>query len=77
MKELERLRWRCRRGLLELDILLARFLDRFGSELDGPKMHAFDKLLLMTDNELLDLILDRQPCTDPEVRPVLSLLQNS
>jgi len=77
MKELERLRWRCRRGLLELDILLARFLDKFGEGLDGANLRAFDKLLTMTDNELLDLILNRQPCTDPEVRPLLALLQDS
>jgi antitoxin CptB len=77
MKELERLRWRCRRGLLELDILLARFLDRHGSTLHGEDLKAFDKLLLLTDNELLDQILNRQPCTDPEVRAVLSLLQDS
>ena len=76
-KELERLRWRCRRGLLELDILLARFLDRHGDRLDADLMRAFDRLLLMTDNELLDLILERQPSTDPEVRPVLDLIQNS
>ena len=34
MSEVDRIRWHCRRGLLELDIVLARFLDRHLDDLD-------------------------------------------
>jgi antitoxin CptB len=48
-----RLRWRCRRGLLELDLLLARFLDRGYECLDRGQRAAFERLLTVDDNTLL------------------------
>jgi antitoxin CptB len=59
MAERDRIRWRCRRGLLELDIVLGRFLE---SELDtlGPdEQDAFKALLELSDNDLWDLVAAR------------------
>ena len=56
MKELERVRWRCRRGMLELDIVLGRFVERYYEELDAAGREAFDALLDMPDAELWDII---------------------
>ncbi len=54
-----RLRWRSRRGLLENDIVLTRFLDKELDRMTEDDVDGFDQLLEQTDNELLDLILAR------------------
>jgi antitoxin CptB len=54
-----RLRWRARRGLLENDLVLGRFFERYEHELDDDDVAGLDQLLDVTDNELLDLILAR------------------
>jgi antitoxin CptB len=54
-----RLRWRSRRGLLENDIVLTRFLDRYEADLSDDDVLGLHQLLDQTDNELLDLILGR------------------
>ena len=58
-----RLRWRARRGLLENDLVLTRFLDRHEAGLSDDDVAGLDVLLDLSDNELLDLILAR---TEPE-----------
>jgi antitoxin CptB len=58
--ERRRLRWRARRGLLENDLLLTRFLDRHEHELDERQLAALGRLLELTDNDLLDLLLARR-----------------
>ncbi|MEO6975671.1 MAG: succinate dehydrogenase assembly factor 2 [Gallionella sp.] len=59
MKNLERIRWRSRRGLLELDIVLTRFIDRHYAQLDVAGQRAFEELLDMPDNPLWDMIVGR------------------
>jgi antitoxin CptB len=74
-----RLRWRARRGLLENDLLLTRFLDRHEAELTDGEVAGLDRLLDLTDNDLLDLILERREpggdLEDPEARRVLQRLR--
>jgi antitoxin CptB len=65
MGDLDRVRWRCRRGLLELDLVLAAFLDRGYGRLDAGERRLFDELLERPDNDLLDLALGRR---EPEAR---------
>jgi antitoxin CptB len=65
MGDLDRVRWRCRRGLLELDLVLAAFLDRGYGRLDAGQRRLFDELLERPDNDLLDLALGRR---EPEAR---------
>ena len=62
-RRLARLRWRCRRGLLENDLVLARFLDRHGGLLTDEDIENLDALLDMTDMALWDVIAGR---TEPE-----------
>jgi antitoxin CptB len=70
------LRWRARRGLLENDLLIGRFLDRQGAQLDAADADALARLLDLPDNELLDLLLGRWQAAgeleDPAVRDMLS-----
>ena len=56
---MRRMRWRCRRGLLELDIVLGRFVERHYAGLDEAGRQAFDVLLDMPDNPLWDMIAGR------------------
>lgn len=73
MKELERVRWRCRRGLLELDIVLQRFMDEHYAQLDEAGLRQFDTLLNLPDNDLWEMIALRKE--DRSLQPVLHLLQ--
>ncbi len=70
-REHERLRWHCRRGLLELDILLGRFLDKELAQLSKQDANLFDELLRLQDNDLLDVILGKQALQDPKLLPML------
>ena len=55
-----RLRWRARRGLLENDLILSRFLDAHESALNDDEVDALTRLLDLSDNTLMDLILARK-----------------
>ncbi len=77
MKELERARWRCRRGLLELDIILQRFMDQHYAQLDENELWQFEMLLSQSDNDLWDMIAARKTLADDRLQTVLKLLQNS
>ncbi len=76
-----RLRWRARRGLLENDLVLTRFLDRFELDLSDGEVGALTLLLEQSDNELMDLILARiepaGPLDTPEVRRVVERLRSA
>ncbi|HEX5639411.1 MAG TPA: succinate dehydrogenase assembly factor 2 [Burkholderiaceae bacterium] len=61
--ERRRLRWRARRGMLENDLIISRFLDREGDVLDITEILALEALLDLPDNELIDLLLARK---DPQ-----------
>ena len=63
-----RLRWRARRGLLENDLLLTRFLDAYEMTLTDEEVDAFSRLMALPDNELMDLLLQKkEPETGSEV----------
>ena len=73
--EFNRLRWRCRRGMLENDLILARFLDARGSAMSAEDVAALDRLLDLPDGELWDLIAGRAETADAELRPVVAALR--
>ena len=76
-----RLRWRSRRGLLENDLILTRFLDAHEIELTDDEVDALTRLLELSDNELLDLLLGRTEPADllalPNVSALLSRLRQA
>ena len=76
---LRRLSWRARRGLLENDLIFERFFIRHGASLDEEAVAGLDRLLDLTDNELLDLMLERSELSDEidsaAVRRVLAMLR--
>ena len=76
---LSRLKWRCRRGLLENDLFIERFFRTHGESLTPRQARGLERLTELADNDLLDLLLARsepQGDTDcPEAREVLALLR--
>ncbi|WP_439114439.1 succinate dehydrogenase assembly factor 2 [Hydrogenophaga sp.] len=58
---LSKLRWRCRRGLLENDLFIEKFFDRHASGLTVRQAEALGVLMDLSDNDLLDLLLGRKP----------------
>ena len=72
-RRLARLRWRCRRGMLENDLVLERFLDARGTAITEDEVAMLDRLLDLTDNDLWDLIAGRAEPDDALVPMVRSL----
>ncbi len=73
--EMNRLRWHCRRGLLENDLVLERFLDRHGAELDGERLQTFRNLLELGDHDLWALLSGCEDCGDPALGELVQLLR--
>lgn len=78
-RALSKLRWRCRRGLLENDLFIERFFAKHEAGLTLAQAQGLTLLMDLSDNDLLDLLLRRkEPGEDintPEVRDVLALLR--
>jgi antitoxin CptB len=75
VKNLERVRWRSRRGLLELDIVLGRFIENGYAQLDQAGQRAFEELLDMPDNPLWDMIAGRHEATNIDQRVLLEKIR--
>ena len=73
--EMNRLRWSCRRGLLENDLVLERFLGAHAATLEGERLAAFKTLLDYSDDELWSLVSGRAECGDPALGEVVKLLR--
>lgn len=69
-KESDRLKWQCRRGMLELDHLLLPFLEKHFDALSGGQQATFTQLLETPDNLLLEILLGRTVPFDKEVANV-------
>jgi antitoxin CptB len=78
-RRLSKLKWRCRRGLLENDLLIERFFQRHEASLTEKQADALEALMELSDNDLLDLLLARkEPEGDldrSEVRQLLSMMR--
>jgi antitoxin CptB len=60
-EKLKRLRWQCRRGMLELDLVLLTFLDKNYLNLSVADQELFEQLLAHSDQELYCYLIKRQP----------------
>lgn len=69
-----RLRWRARRGLLENDLILTKYLDTYESQLTDVEVGALVQLFELGDNELLDLLLGRVEPEGALDRPALKMV---
>jgi antitoxin CptB len=73
---MERIRWRCRRGLLELDIVLGRFIEHYLS-LNGEQKMLFDSLLDQPDNVLWDMICGKVTGLQQDQQALLALINQA
>ena len=78
-RALSKLRWRCRRGLLENDLFIERFFSRHESGLTVRQARGLTALMDLSDNDLLDLLLGRREpgaeLDSEEAREVLALMR--
>jgi succinate dehydrogenase flavin-adding protein (antitoxin of CptAB toxin-antitoxin module) len=74
-RDRDRIKWHCRRGLLELDLLLERFVARELDGLDAGQLEVFKELLEYEDNDLLDMVMGRAEPLDTRLNRVLGLLR--
>jgi antitoxin CptB len=63
-RELSKLRWRCRRGLLENDLLIEKFFHQHEATLNVSQAKGLNDLMNLSDNDLLDLLLQRKEPAD-------------
>lgn len=75
--EYARLKWRCRRGMLELDLLLQPFVERVYPTLSGDEQHQFHLLLDMPDQELLECLLMQRTPEDRSLDHVIRKIRDS
>jgi antitoxin CptB len=79
--ELNKLKWRCRRGLLENDLFIARFFSKHGPALTVSQAQGLQHLMELADPDLLDLLLARRDPTgeldNSDVRAVLRLMRTA
>ena len=68
------LRWRCRRGMRELDVLLLRWLDEDFPLAPDAERRAFEQLLSWQDPDIVDLLAGRVSTDDPGLRHVVERL---
>lgn len=74
-RQFERLRWRCRRGLLELDLTLQDFLERAYRGLDPDEQISFDRLLALPDNTLLAYLQGSENPPDTELMQLVEKIR--
>ncbi|MBT8438977.1 MAG: succinate dehydrogenase assembly factor 2 [Gammaproteobacteria bacterium] len=70
-------RWQCRRGMLELDLLLNNFVDKKAAGLSLQQKHAFTLLLSYPDQTLLDLLLGNSISSDPAISVLVSQIRST
>ncbi|MGM9514014.1 succinate dehydrogenase assembly factor 2 [Roseateles sp. DB2] len=78
-RALSKLKWRCRRGLLENDLFIERFFKRYESSLTERQAEGLRQLMDLSDNDLMDLLLVRKEPegeqATPEFLEVLGMLR--
>ena len=75
-QELNKLRWQCRRGMLELDKLLLNFIDHHASELSKEELVEFEKLLKVSDQTLYRWFMQVEEADCEAFRPIILKIIN-
>ncbi|UCH49402.1 MAG: succinate dehydrogenase assembly factor 2 [Betaproteobacteria bacterium] len=75
MSEDDRIRWHCRRGLLELDLVLNKFLESHFNHLTTEQKGALTRLLDLPDNDLWDLVIGRAETDDAGCAEIVGMLR--
>jgi len=75
--EFSRLRWRCRRGMLELDLLLQGFLEKVYPELEQAEQECFAGLLELPDQVLLEYLIRQKTVSEKEFTNVVERIRTA
>ena len=75
--EYARLKWRCRRGMLELDLLLRPFVEEVYPTLSDEEQHQFHTLLDLQDQELLECLMLQQTPEDHSLNHVIRKIRST
>ncbi len=71
-----RIRWACRRGMLELDLILMRFLDEAFDTLSDDDKQRFIALLGHEDPEIFSWLMGKEPPSDVELQSIVSKIRS-
>ncbi len=70
-----KLKWACRRGMLELDVLLANFLEKSYSQLSDEEKHLFIRLLNCSDPEIFAWLMGHETPVDPDLLKITHIIR--
>ncbi|MBL7478835.1 succinate dehydrogenase assembly factor 2 [Legionella bononiensis] len=76
-REKARITWHCRRGMLELDLILQRFLEQGLDLLNENELKSFDLLLSCTDPELFSWLMGHTEPEDTELNEIVTIIRNN
>lgn len=76
-KRLARLKWACRRGMLELDVLLLPFVEQAFDTISYEQQEIFERLLTSDDPDLFAWFMGHQKCPDPEFSAMIETVLTS
>ncbi|MEI7916458.1 MAG: succinate dehydrogenase assembly factor 2 [Methylophilaceae bacterium] len=71
----KRMEWRCRRGMLEMDLLFVDFVSQYLPSLNDAQIVALDQLLDLPDNQLWHLVSEGNDVSDRATTEVLTMLR--
>lgn len=74
LRDKNRLRWACRRGMLELDVLFMPFVEDVYDELDDAQKDIFRRLIICDDPDLFAWFMGHQKCEDPELAGMVEFM---
>ncbi|MGC1182496.1 succinate dehydrogenase assembly factor 2 [Legionella sp.] len=77
VREKARFAWHCRRGMLELDLILQCFLNQRFDELSAAELKVFDSLLTCTDPELYAWLMGYVEPDNKEFKKIVALIRNN
>jgi len=72
--EFNRLKWHCRRGMLELDLLLEPFMDEVFETLDEEEKRCFRKLIECEDQDIFIWFMQKEVPNDPDLARIVKLI---
>lgn len=76
-KEKAKLLWRCRRGMLELDLILQKFVETSIDKLNPNEVQVFESLLTATDPELYSWLMGESEAPNDEFKTLVHRIRNS
>ncbi|WP_432459729.1 MULTISPECIES: succinate dehydrogenase assembly factor 2 [unclassified Agarivorans] len=69
-----RLKWACRRGMLELDVLFMPFVDEAYDDLSEAQKQTFKRLLACDDPDLFAWFMGHKVCDDPQLAAMVNVI---